>query len=1091
MGTTSPAHRLTTINEPGSAPPAIVSPAHMIANTARSSRARAGSDRMRAAASRDVTASMRERRAIEPSSSRGHRIVIAVCDHAAGTVRGMNEAALERVVVAQANGRWARIRVRGLLGNTPLAASLHAQATPALAARIVVNVSTGSVRVELDARRDVTFWVAWLNGRLGASATHRTGSAATDAAVALRASVPATKATAPIDAPFTAPAARRGASVEAAVEATGHALRLADVCRKVGLPATALHRGLGASEAAARRRRDGPNEIADVTGRSDLAILLDQFRSLPVALLGASAGIAAFTRAFADAAAIGAVLVANGGLGFATERRAERTVASLRRLAPHSATVMRDGAAQVIDARDVVVGDLLVLSAGDAVAADARVVEAHRLSTNEAALTGESLPVRKAPADDVAPDAPLGERRNMVHMGSVVSGGVGLAVVTATAERTALGAIRRLAQESDAPHTQLQAQLDALGKRLAIGAAVLCGGVFAIGLVRRRPLVPLLRTTVSLGVAAIPEGLPTVATSLLARAIRTLRERQVYARSLDAVENLGAIDTVCLDKTGTLTQNRMSVTAVSAGFALREADDPSRARLPDAWGRVAALCNTLETDEGSGELQGSSTELALIEYARHLGTDVERIRAGHPLLGMRDRSEHHPYMVTLHESAQHGLFVAVKGRPDAVLERCIQWWDGERIVALTLRDRRALMALNDRIARRGERVLALACRQHPGRSYGETAGLCWLGMVGLSDPLRPGIAEMIDRFRRAGVRPLMITGDQLGTAGAIAHAIGLDGEQAVADAGALPENAGDIADVVERSSGFARSTPAMKLEIVRALQRRGHVVAMTGDGINDGPALKTADVGVAMGVSGTDFAHAMSDLVLKEDHPAALLSAIEEGRTAFINVRKALRYLVATNLSELAATGVCVAAGLPEPFEPLALLWTNLVTDIWPAIALGAEPPEPGVLERPPVSLARGVLEPHEWRAIGVDAAAITAATLASFAFGLARYGPGPRARTLAFTTLTSSQLVYALAMRSHRPLAAGGLPANPALRRAIALSLAAQAGTLVFPPLRAVLRTAPLGIADLVVAAATSVFPLAFRESIKMISHDGQRSPS
>jgi Ca2+-transporting ATPase len=326
----------------------------------------------------------------------------------------------------------------------------------------------------------------------------------------------------------------------------------------------------------------------------------------------------------------------------------------------------------------------------------------------------------------------------------------------------------------------------------------------------------------------------------------------------------------------------------------------------------------------------------------------------------------------------------------------------------------------------------------------------------------------------------MITGDQLGTAQAVAERIGLDGDQRMVDAARLPESAAQIAEIAEHSSGFARTSPAMKLEIVRALQQRGHVVAMTGDGINDGPALKTADVGVAMGVTGTDFAHAMSDLVLRDDHPAAMLIAVEQGRTAFLNIKKSVRYLVSTNLSELAATTIAVAAGLPEPFDPLALLWINIATDVWPAIALGLEPAEPGVLDRPPVSLEGGLLDRSEWGAVATDAGTMTLASLAGFGYGLARYGPGPRARTLAFMSLTSSQLLYALAMRSRRPLRAGGLQPNPMLGRAVGWTLAAQAGTVLLPFARRLLRTTPLGALDALVVAATAALPLVTRELLK-----------
>jgi len=969
-------------------------------------------------------------------------------------------------VVLTRNGRWARLRVRGLLRNTTLASRLEA----ASAAGVNVQLATGSIRVPLDAGRDETYWIDWASALVEAHGPRQ----------------PAARRAAPARlAPLQRGPAAPAAGAPAGLAGLAHAMVPSELLSDDG-SAIDIARGLSASAAAQRLARDGANEIHDVTGRSAAQILLGQFASVPVALLGASAGMALATRAVADAGAIGTVLAANATLGFLTERKAEETVSGLRKLGPRQATVLRDGQALTIDARQVVVGDVLLLKPGEPVAADARVIEAHRLATNEAALTGESLPVRKDVIDALPPDTPLGERRNMVFLGTVVSGGVGKAIVVATAERAALGRIRQLAQDTEAPRTRLQQELDRLGRRLAIGAASLCVGTFALGLLRGRAALPLLRTAVSLGVAAIPEGLPTVATSLLAAGVRSLQQHQVYARRLDAVENLGAVDTVCFDKTGTLTQNRMSVAAVTLGLALQIVDDEHPAvPLPDAWLRVAALCNSLEPAEGdaapgSRGWQGSSTEIALVEFAAAQGLDVEALRRHHPPIAVRHRSEHHPYMVTLHDSASSGLTVAVKGRPDAVLERCVSWFDGERTRVLDGPTRRRLLALNDNMAAQGQRVLALAVRQHDGRDYGETAGLSWLGMVGLADPLRPGLAQMIRNFKAAGIRPMMITGDQPGTAQAVATAIGLDGREAIADAAVLPESAAAIADVAERAAGFARTSPAMKLEIVRALQQRGHVVAMTGDGINDGPALKTADVGVAMGVTGTEFAHAMSDLVLHDDHPAAMLQAIEQGRTAFINIKKSVRYLVATNLSELAATTLAVAAGAPEPFDPLQLLWTNIATDIWPAIALGLEPAEPGILERPPVSLKGGLLDRSEWGAVATDAGTMTAASLLMFAWGMACGGGLPRARTMAFMTLTSSQLLYALAMRSPRPLRQGGLQPNPMLGHAVAWSLLAQAGTLLLPAARRLLRTTPIGLLDAAAVAGAATLPLLARELLK-----------
>lgn len=950
-------------------------------------------------------------------------------------------------------------------------------------APLQVRLATGTLKVRLDDGRNEAWWVDWLEARLDACPP----SPGADDAPTRAHRVAGRQAPGAVDPPGASRWRRSTAPLPPAQhDDDAHAWDEATLATRTGGDAD----GLAPDDAARRLAAHGPNALEDIPPRSATQILLSQFDSVPVALLGGSAALALATRAVADAGAIAAVLAANAGLGFVTERRAEQTVSSLRRLAPQRATVWRGGEAVAVDARHVVVGDVLLLRPGDPVPADARLLQVHRLATNEAALTGESLPVRKNADGPLPPDTPLGERHNMVFMGTVVSGGTGRALVVATGHATALGRIRALAQNTEAPRTQLQQELDQLGRRLALGAGLLCAGVFAMGLLRGRPALAVLRSAVSLGVAAIPEGLPTVATSLLAAGVRTLQARQVYARRLDAVENLGAVDVVCFDKTGTLTENRMRVASVAIGARLHMlrrgsdtdggGDDPA---LPGPWLEVAAQCHTLEVSHGAdGQTawEGSSTEQALVHFAARHGVDALALAAARPALEVRHRSEHHPYLVTVHAIQGGGRWIAVKGRPDAVLARCDRWHDGRRTLRLTAATRERLLAQNDRLAALGHRVLALAWRQQADADYGDTGGLCWLGLAGLADPPRADLPALMDRLRAAGIRPLMITGDQPGTAQAVANAVGLDGGRPLVDAATLPETADGVAHAAATSPGFARTSPAMKLQIVRALQQQGHVVAMTGDGINDGPALKTADVGVAMGVTGTDFAHAMSDLVLREDHPAALLPAIAEGRTAFLNIRKSVRYLVATNLSELAATTLAVAVGAPEPFDPLHLLWTNLATDVLPAIALGLEPAEPGVLDRPPVSLRGGLLDRREWAAVATDAGVMTAGALAAFALGWSRHGSLPAARTLAFTTLTTSQLVYSLAMRSPRPLRHGGLQPNPLLRRALIASLAAQGATLWWPAARRLLRTTPLGPADLAVAGALSLVPLGVRELLK-----------
>ena len=997
----------------------------------------------------------------------------------------------DRVHVIARETRAVRLRVRGLLGSPALAGWIEAQAARAGpragVARLRASSDTGVVRAAGDPAA-IERWLADCLAEYFGEPPRRPGRAAAlrpPSPRATRVPVPVRDATPPRSRAAKAQAKRVPAASESR-PTDWHAVPMAALWRQLGSGAE----GLTAAEAAQRLARDGPNRILDIAGRSDAEILVDQFKSVPVALLAGSGAVSLASRAWADAAAIGTVIAANAGIGFYTERQAEQTVSSLRKLAPGQARVLRDGVEHNVSTDDVVVGDVLLLKPGVAVAADARVIEAYRLSTNEAPLTGESRQVRKEPVDALPQETPVGERRNMVFMGTMVSGGMGKAVVVATGERTMLGGIRRLAQASEQPYTRLQTELDGLGRNLAIGAAALCAGVFGLGLLRGRAPGQMLRTAVSLGVAAIPEGLPTVATSLLAAGIRTLRNRNVFARKLDAVENLGAVDVVCFDKTGTLTENRMRVEALVFGLHRRRLARGARLELPADWLLVAALNNELETR--NGQLTGSATEMALVEFAQAHGADVLALRRRHPQVAVKHRSEHHPYMVTLHGPAAGGWLLTVKGRPQEVLARCTRWHDGRRVVALTPARRRQLLALNDELAADGHRVLALAVRRQKDRVLGKTRELTWLGLVGLADPVRPGIAESIARFKRAGIRPVMLTGDQPGTAEAVAAQIGLGGPGSVADAGALPEDAGQPGDAVDRAAGFARTSPGMKLTIVKALQSRGHVVAMTGDGINDGPALKSADVGVAMGASGTDFAHAMSDLVLQDDHPDGLLAAIAEGRTAYLNVKKAVRYLVSTNVSELAATALCVAAGLPEPLDPLQLLWTNLITDVSPAIALGLEPPEPDILERPPFPRADGFLTRADWGRVAVDGGMITAAAMAAYLYGITRYGPGPRAQTLAFMTMTSGQLLYALTARSDAPLSLIGnsrLRANPWLTRTVLVSLAAQAGTVLFPPLRALLRTTPIGLADAGVVLAAAAAPALAREAIKRLGGHDERT--
>ncbi|MBK8070255.1 MAG: cation-transporting P-type ATPase [Rhodanobacteraceae bacterium] len=962
------------------------------------------------------------------------------------------------VLVIERTSQSAVLRVRGLLGNAALAQRLQAMLEPGHAS-IRCSAATGRVHLR---GADTQARLPWVLDRIAALLSAQPAAARATASRAPR-----------------RPARPKPPSANAGSASVEHAGSAGACLKRHG----SHPNGIGSAEAKRRLVACGANRLADQPARSDAELLRAQFASLPIALLVGAGAISAASRAWLDAGAIAGVVGVNATIGFMTERSAERTIESLRQLAPATSKVLRDGKPRTIPAEQVVVGDVLVLSPGERIAADARVIEAHRLGTNEATLTGESMPVRKMPRDDLPPDWPLAERANMVHMGTIVSGGSGLALVVATGERTEIGRIRALAGHARAPRTKLQVDLDRLGTQLGLAAGLACGGILLLGLARGRGLVPMLRSAVSLGVAAIPEGLPTVATSLLATGIRRMRRDGVYARELGAIENLGAVDVVCLDKTGTLTQNRMSVAAIvgaSRNWLPREDGSwQGLEALPRDFLDVLTLCNEAEAD--AGLRQGSATELALLDLAAAAGIGVAALRRDRPRRALKQRSEHHPYMVSLHCEGRSRYFLAVKGRPQEVLERASHWHDGVRQIPLDTRARRRLLAANARLAAQGLRVLAVACKRQTSVRMAATDGLTWLGLVGLSDPLRPGVAATLNAFRAAGIRPVMITGDQLGTSAAVANAIGLVPPGRLADAGRLPEDAAALGDVAESASAFARATPAMKLALVRALQARGHVVAMTGDGINDGPALKAADVGVAMGSAGTDFAHAMSDVVLRGDAPEDLLLAVGEGRTAYLNVRKAVSYLLATNLSELLTVAATTAVGLPEPFDPLHLLWTNLATDISPAIALGLEPAEPDILQRKPFARDAALIGGPDWPLLASDAGRITLATLAVFGFALARHGDGPRARTPAFMTLTLAQLIHAFSARSEAPITAATLVHNRTLVVTILATILAQLATAL-PPLRSLLRTAMPAPGDWLAILAASAAPTLWREARKRL---------
>jgi Ca2+-transporting ATPase len=858
--------------------------------------------------------------------------------------------------------------------------------------------------------------------------------------------------------------------------------------------------GLSKAAAAAHLQKYGPNVLPETEPPSGWSIFFDQFKSLPVALLGAAAGVSLLTGGIADAVVIGGVVLINATIGFFTESQAEQTIQSLKNSVRPSALVIREGQATQVRAEDLVPGDLLALKPGVYIAADARVVDCHNLRVDESSLTGESLPAVKSTEVIVSPDVPLGDRSNMVFMGTLVTGGSGLAVVVATGRFTEMGQIQFLVGDARAPATPMEKQLDRMGTQLVYICGGICALVFGIGLLRGIPLLQMLQSSISLAVAAVPEGLPAVATTTLAIGIHNMRRRRVLIRRLEAVETLGAVQALCLDKTGTLTLNQMSVVAIYAG-ANRFNSLDGKLILNGAMAQageheellrlmqVGVLCTESEVTATDGKfiVKGSSTENALFQLAGDAGIDLGRLFENYPVVKVRERAENRNYMVTLHRSDIEGSFLAVKGNPEEVLAMCDRQMRGGAVLPLTDEDLERIDAENEYMAADALRVLGMAYRDVDGATDGfeNTEGLIWLGMTGMADPLRKGVKELIGTFHHAGIDTIMITGDQSLTAHAIGKELALsrNGEIEILDSTRLNDIQPEVMEALaQKVNVFARVTPANKLQIVQALQRSGKVVAMTGDGINDGPALKAADIGIAMGKNGTPVAREVADVILEDDNLETMAEAISHGRTIYGNIRKSIHYLLATNFSEIMVMGFALSAGMGQPLSTRQLLWINLVSDIFPGLALALEPPERDVLDRPPRDPNDPIIKTEDFKRITFESGTLAAASLGAYGYGLARYGMGVQASTLGFSSLTLAQLLHALSCRSERHgyFERGSLPSNPYLNTALGVSLGLQVLTLMVPGLRAFLGLAPIGLLDAAVIGGAAILPLAVNEATK-----------
>lgn len=834
----------------------------------------------------------------------------------------------------------------------------------------------------------------------------------------------------------------------------------------------------------------GANTLPPPRRRSSWSIFAGQFESLPVLMLVGAGAISVFTGAFLEAAAIAGVVALNGAIGFRTESETERTIESLGLPEALSAQAVRDGIAGTVQAEELVPGDLIVLRRGMIVPADARLVTSRDLTISEAALTGESLPVAKTTGLLARLDTPLADRTNMVYRGTAVTGGSGTAIVVATGGRTEVGRIQHLVGAVAAPATPLQRSLENLGRRLVWMTLAAGALIFGIGLLRGFSPLQILRLALATAVAAVPEGLPMVATSTLALGVGALRRRNVLVRRLDAIETLAAADVICFDKTGTLTLGSMSVDAIAVAgrtyrrqaLHFRDQDgnsaDPSDERINRLLA-IGGLCSqaSLERREEKLAPVGSPTEAALLQAALDVGLDVQGLRRDFPLRTIQHRTEAYRFMATVHSSAGATL-IAVKGNPAEVLARCShELLQGGHSQVLTFHRRVAIENANSDMARGALRVLGFAY-QHREREWdGDilVEDLTWVGLVGLADPVRPGLSDLMCGLHRAGLQTIMLTGDQSATARAVGERINLGGTDGhaplqvvgAAEIDGMPEAA--RRSILRRTHAFARVSPAQKLAVVRDLQRAGAVVAMVGDGINDSPALRAADVGIALGQGGPAAAREVADIYLETDDLRVLLVAIERGRTTAANVRKSIHYLLSTNASEVLLMLVATAAGFSEALSPVQLLWINLISDVLPGIGLAMEPAEASALSAGPTRADASLVSPDQMFRLTKEAVLLAAGALAATLFGAARYGRNAaQTRTMAFGSLTAAQLLHTLNCRGV-PDHTGSLARNPALGRILAGSCLAQGTAFLVPQIRRALGIAPIGVADAAVMLASA----------------------
>lgn len=849
--------------------------------------------------------------------------------------------------------------------------------------------------------------------------------------------------------------------------------------------------GLSQQEVEQRLRQYGLNELQACEEISPWKIFLAQFESPIVWVLVAAVVISAAIGEYLDAIVIGIILIANAVIGFMQEYHAQKAIDALKKMVSLQAIVLRDGKEKKIDASQLVPGDIILLEAGEKIPADARLLELTELQLQEAILTGESVPVEKS-LNPVKAEALLGDRKNIVFSGTTITSGKAVAVVCKTGMKTEIGNIACMLNNEKQEATPLQKSLKVLGKWLGIFTLGICVAVFLTGILKGEPILEFFIVAVSLAVAAIPEGLPAVVTIALALGVQKMAKKNALVRKLPSVETLGCTTVICTDKTGTLTHNQMTVTKVyvdnetievtGAGYNPQGTFSKKTADLPLLL-QIGVLNNDARVNGTADEIFGDPTEGSLLISGLKLGLDKHVLKLKYPRLREFLFTSERKRMTTIHNLDGEGT-VYTKGAIDVMLERCSKIMMNGKIQTLTTEHKRQILDKNEEFATQALRVLGFAYRpllksETTEKLTDKTAekDLIFVGMQAMIDPPRKEAKEAIAKCKEAGIKVIMITGDHKSTALAIAQELGLYGKAVTG------EDLKDInlVDEVEKIAVFARVNPEHKLDIVNALKQKGHIVAMTGDGVNDAPALKKADIGIAMGISGTDVAKEASTMILTDDNFASIVNAVEEGRAIYSNIRKFVTYLLSSNIGEVLTIFVAILLGMRLPLLAIMILWMNLVTDGLPALALGVEPAEPGIMTKKPRDPKEKILDMKKGIYLFAMGIVMTAGTL--FLFQRAEKIDYVYATTMAFTTLMMYEMFNVINCKSHEEsIFTLGLMQNKKLLFAIASSVALQL-LVIYTPLNTFFKTTPLTGMDWVWILAVSSSVLWFGEVWKLVA--------